>query len=107
MDGTSTEEKPTLTVQTASRITATGRPDGDRRASTRSLDGRSRDARRLQSPHPATLRAQSHASRGAHLGISLPFWGATVALLARTAPAADAAIFAMAVEEPVRGPEAL
>ena len=37
----------------------------------------------------------------------MPFWLSTVALLARIAPAALAAIFFIAAELPVRGPEAL
>lgn len=40
-------------------------------------------------------------------GMSLPFCFATVALLASTPPDAEDAIFDMAADDPVRGPEAL
>ena len=40
-------------------------------------------------------------------GISLPICFTIVALLARTAPDSDDAIFAMAADDPVRGPDAL
>jgi len=40
-------------------------------------------------------------------GCGLPVWLSTVADFARTPPDAEAAIFDMAAEDPVRGPDAL
>jgi hypothetical protein len=40
-------------------------------------------------------------------GCGLPVWDSNVALFVRTAPAFDAAIFANAADDPVRGPLAL